>query len=58
MNLVRYADRPDLLELRFQRLSGVTFPAYMHHNTPGNLYWSRLYSEFPDGARDQRGARP
>ena len=58
MNLVRYADRPDLLELRFQRLSGVTFPAYMHRNTPGNLYWSRLYSEFPDGARDQRGARP
>ena len=48
MNLVRYADRPDLLDIRFERLSKLTFPEYMHNNTPGNLYWGRLYSEFPD----------
>ena len=48
MKLVRYADRPDLLEIRFERLSGVTFPEYMHHNEPGNLYWGRLYTDFPD----------
>jgi len=48
VNLVRYADRPDLLEIRFERLSQVTFPEYMHNNTPGNLYWGRLYSDFPD----------
>ncbi len=42
MNLVRYADRPDRLEIRFERLSLVTFPEYMHNNTPGNLYWERL----------------
>ena len=48
VNLVRYADRPDLLDIRFERLSQVTFPEYMHNNTPGNLYWGRLYSDFPD----------
>ena len=48
MNLVRYADRPDLLDVRFERLSQVTFPHYMHENVPGNLYWGRLYSDFPD----------
>ena len=48
VKLVRYADRPDLLEIRFERLSAVTFPEYMHHNTPGNLYWGRLYADFPD----------
>ena len=48
MNLVRYADRPDLLDIRFERLSQVTFPEYMHNNTPGNLYWGRLYADFPD----------
>ena len=20
----------------------------MHHNLPGNLYWGRLYTDFPD----------
>lgn len=48
MNLVRYADRPDLLRIRFERLAEVTFPEYMHNNVPGNLYWGRLYSDFPD----------
>jgi GNAT superfamily N-acetyltransferase len=48
VNLVRYADRPDLLEIRFERLSQVTFPAYMHENEPGNLYWGRLYTDFPE----------
>ena len=48
MNLVRYADRPDLLEIRFERLSAVTFPEYMHNNTPGDLYWGRLYADFPE----------
>jgi len=30
MKLVRYADRPDLREIRGERLSGRTFPEYMH----------------------------
>lgn len=48
MNLVRYADRADLREIRHELLSAVTFPEYMHHNEPGNRYWSRLYSDFPE----------
>ena len=48
MKLVRYADRPDLLERRFEHALGVTFPEYMQHNDPGNLYWGRLYDDFPD----------
>jgi GNAT superfamily N-acetyltransferase len=48
MRLVRYADRPDLREIRYERLSAATFPEYMHHNEPGGKYWGRLYSEFPD----------
>ena len=48
MKLVRYADRPDLLEIRFEQLSRPTFPEYMHNNEPGNKYWGRLYSDFPD----------
>ena len=48
MRFVRYADRPDLREIRYERLSLRTFPEYMHHNKPGGLYWSRLYEEFPD----------
>ena len=48
MNIVRYADRPDLREIRFETLSRPTFPEYMHHNVPGNLYWGRLYEDFPD----------
>ena len=48
MKLVRYADRPDLLERRFDELSGTTFPVFMHHNEPGGKYWGRLYEDFPD----------
>jgi GNAT superfamily N-acetyltransferase len=48
MELVRYADRPDLREIRFARLSARTFPAFMHHNQMGTLYWGRLVPEHPD----------
>jgi GNAT superfamily N-acetyltransferase len=48
MKIVRYADRPDLMERRFAELVQPTFPAYMNENEPGNLYWGRLYTEFPD----------
>ena len=48
VKLVRYADRPDLLERRFEQLTRPTFPAYMNENEPGNLYWGRLYTEFPE----------
>jgi hypothetical protein len=47
VRLVRYADRPDLRARRHAELSGATFPEYMHHNEPGDLYWGRLYDEFP-----------
>lgn len=46
MKLVRYADRPELIDRR-ERLSG-SFPTYMHHNEPGGRYWARLYDEHPD----------
>ena len=48
MRIVRYADRPDLQEIRFATLSQVTFPEYMHNNEPGNKYWGRLYEDHPD----------
>ncbi|MBA3428106.1 MAG: N-acetyltransferase [Actinobacteria bacterium] len=48
MRLVRYADHPDLEERRHELLSLPTFPEYMHHNDPGNKYWGRLYTDFPD----------
>ena len=48
MNVVRYSDRPDLLARRFEELTKPTFPAYMNENEPGNLYWGRLYTDFPD----------
>ncbi|MBA2383932.1 MAG: hypothetical protein H0V68_04625, partial [Actinobacteria bacterium] len=48
MKLVRYADRPDLHERRYRTLSARTFPEYLQHNDPGNLYWGRLYEDFPD----------
>jgi len=48
MRVVRYADRPDLHERRFAVLVGTTFPTYMNHNEPGELYWDRLYSDFPE----------
>ena len=45
MELVRYADRPDLLERR--ELARRTFPEYMFHNVMGPRYWGRLYTDFP-----------
>jgi GNAT superfamily N-acetyltransferase len=45
VNVVRYADRPDLRARRRDELSG--FPEYMNHNAMGWRYWGRLYDEFP-----------
>ncbi len=45
MNIVRYADRPDLRDRRRDELSG--FPTYMNHNAMGWRYWGRLYDDFP-----------
>jgi GNAT superfamily N-acetyltransferase len=46
VKLVRYADRPELIDRR-DRLSA-SFPTYMHYNEPGGRYWARLYEEHPD----------
>jgi GNAT superfamily N-acetyltransferase len=46
VKIVRYADRPDLLERRFEELTAPTFPEYMNHNEPGRN-WARLYTDFP-----------
>lgn len=46
MNLVRYADRPDLREQR--DLSSQAFPEFMLHSALPPRFWDRLYSEFPD----------
>ena len=48
MNVARYADRPDLRAIRFERLVQPAFPEYMNHNEPGDRYWGRLYEDFPD----------
>jgi hypothetical protein len=47
VNLVRYADRPDLLARRYEELTKPTFPEYMNHNEPGKD-WDRLYTDFSD----------
>ena len=44
MNIVRYADRPDVRERRFELN---LFPEYMNHNAMGWKYWGRLYTDFP-----------
>ncbi len=48
MKVVRYVDRPDLMDRRFRELVVPGFPAYMNENEPGNRYWDRLYTDFPD----------
>lgn len=48
MNVVRYVDRPDLRARRYEELTRPTFPEYMNNNEPGDLYWDRLYADFPD----------
>jgi GNAT superfamily N-acetyltransferase len=44
VNLVRYADRPDLRDSR--SLAGQVFPVFLNHNAMGR-YWNRLYTDFP-----------
>jgi len=46
MEIVRYADRPDVRERRRDELN--QFPEYMNHNAMGWKYWGRLYTDFPD----------
>jgi GNAT superfamily N-acetyltransferase len=46
MDVVRFADRPDLRERRREELN--EFPEYMNHNAMGSRYWGRLYTDFPD----------
>jgi GNAT superfamily N-acetyltransferase len=48
MNVVRYADRADLMDRRFDELSKPTFPEYMNQSEVADLYWGRLYTEFAD----------
>lgn len=48
MKLVRYADQPDLREIRYETLVTRSFPAFINHNEPGGRYWRRLYEEHPD----------
>ena len=48
MNVHRYADRPDLLAIRWETLTQPSFPEYMNHNVPGEKYWGSLYDDFPD----------
>ena len=48
MNLVRYADRPDLREVRYEQLTKPAFPEFMFHNQSGERYWGRLYEEHAD----------
>jgi GNAT superfamily N-acetyltransferase len=46
MELFRYADRPDLREVRRAALN--EFPEFMNHNAMGSRYWGRLYEDFPE----------
>jgi len=48
MNVVRYADRPDLHERRYEELNEPVWPEYLKHCEVGNRYWDRLYMDFPD----------
>ena len=44
MEVVRYADRPDVRERRDELDE---FPEFMNHNAMGWKYWGRLYTDFP-----------
>lgn len=48
MNLVRYADRPDLRGARFETLTRAAFPEFLSYNEPSRRFWGRLYDDFPD----------
>jgi len=54
VNIVRYADRPDLLERRYDELTKPTFHEYMNSNKPGGRYRGRVYTDFPDFVADPR----
>jgi GNAT superfamily N-acetyltransferase len=45
MNLVRYADHPELRERR--SLSQRVFPVFMSYNEMSPRYWTKLYARFP-----------
>jgi GNAT superfamily N-acetyltransferase len=45
VNLLRYADHPDLRERR--SLTEKVFPTFMSHNAMSPRYWARLYADFP-----------
>ena len=45
MEVVRYADRPDVRERRGELDD---FPEFMFHNAMGAKYWGRLYTDFPE----------
>lgn len=48
MEIVRYADRPELLDRRFDELSRHGFPEFMFHNAPGAAHWGDLYDVHPE----------
>ncbi|MGH3065082.1 MAG: hypothetical protein ACRDOF_02170, partial [Gaiellaceae bacterium] len=48
MSVVRYADRQDLHERRYQELSEPVWPKYLTNREVGDLYWDRLYKAFAD----------
>ena len=48
MNVVRYADRADLMARRYEELTKPTFPEYMNQSEVADLYWDRLYTDFAD----------
>ncbi|HET9462326.1 MAG TPA: hypothetical protein VFO56_10355 [Gaiellaceae bacterium] len=48
MNVGRYAGRPDLLERRYEEINEPVWPEYLNHREPGDLYWDRVYTDFPD----------
>jgi GNAT superfamily N-acetyltransferase len=48
VRLIRYADRPDLREIRYETLVSRSFPKFINENEPGGKYWLRLYDDHPD----------
>jgi GNAT superfamily N-acetyltransferase len=47
MEIVRYADRPDVRARRRDEFAG-DFPEYMSYNAMGWRYWGLLYERFPE----------
>jgi hypothetical protein len=48
MNVVRYVDRDDLMERRYEELTKPTFPEYMNQSEVADRFWGRLYTDFAD----------